>query len=193
MTSLILIPWARTNWSDEGRLAARTGLPVNDAGRQELRQWADQLRAEAITAVYGAPNETAAVTAKTLAKFLNAPCKTLDGLEEPSLGLWEGLTPAQLVHRFPKAYKQWRETPTAVCPPEGEDIQDATDRLMEVIHKLADKHADKAIGLVLGPVAKAIIRCDLENIDLERLWKKVDRQPACHRIDLAPESAPAAG
>lgn len=184
MTSLILIPWSKTDWSEQNRLAAITGLPLNEKGRQDISHWADTLENETPAMIYASKNETAVETGTLLAKLLKAKCKNIAGLEEPSLGLWEGLAAEDLSHRFPKVYRQWRDQPLSVCPPEGEPLGEAADRLSETISKLVSKHANETVGIVLGPIAMAAIRCIMENLDLDKLWDKHDDEPTWHRVDL---------
>jgi broad specificity phosphatase PhoE len=184
MTSVILIPWGKTDWSRQGRLAATTGLPLNDQGRQDVAQWADDLEGESPTIIYAGRNETAVETGTLLAKMLHAKFKALNGLEGPSLGLWEGLAVEDLGQRFPKVFRQWREQPLSICPPEGEPLSQAADRLGGRVSKLVAKHPNGTIGIVLGPIAMAAVRCIMENLDLNQLWDKHDDEPTCHRIDL---------
>ena len=189
MTTFILIPWATTNWSAQGRLAASTGLPLNEAGLDQVRLYAEDLKTADVAELFTSKNDTAVATAEALAKALHVPNKPLSDLDEPGLGLWEGLTPAELTLRYPKAYKQWRDTPTSICPPEGEDMQTVSHRLRRAIHKLSDKYDNKTVGLILGTLSMAMMRCDLENIELNKLWGKLDEEPMCHRIVYSPEGA----
>lgn len=184
MTSVILIPWGKTDWSQKGRLAVATGLPLNEEGRQDVAQWADDLEADSPAIIYASRNETAVETGTLLAKLLRVKSKSLDGLDGPSLGLWEGLAIDDLGHRFPKVFRQWREQPLSVCPPEGEPLAEAANRLGELVSKLVTKHPNETIGIVLGPIGMAAVRCIMENLDLNRLWDKYDDEPTWHRIDL---------
>ena len=43
MTSVVLIPWAETDWSSQGRLAANTPLALNQTGRRRALDWANEL------------------------------------------------------------------------------------------------------------------------------------------------------
>ena len=45
----------------------------------------------------------------------------------------------------------------------------------------------------MGPLSMAMLRCDLENIDLNNLWDKLDDEPIYHRIVYSPEGAPISG
>jgi probable phosphoglycerate mutase len=83
--------------------------------------------------------------------------------------LWEGLTEERLKARFPKAYKRWKEDPSSVCPPEGEGIEAAAERMRKALRTVQRKAERAAVGLVLGPVACAIVHCELQHGSLGRL------------------------
>jgi probable phosphoglycerate mutase len=63
------------------------------------------------------------------------PLKELDGLENLSHGLWEGMLLDDVRRKHPRVYKQWREAPAAVCPPEGETCADAYERVRKVLKR----------------------------------------------------------
>jgi broad specificity phosphatase PhoE len=177
MSSLVLIPWASTAWSESGRLAATTQLPLSDGGRAQAAEWGDQLADRVLARIYTGDEQTAKETADVIATGLKAKVKTLAGLEEQDRGLWEGLTESDLENRFPKAYKRWKADPALVCPPEGESVEAVGDRLARALRTLRRKSERSAVGVVLGPVALAVARCALEGLPLENLRDRMVDSP----------------
>lgn len=172
MGGLVLIPWARTDWSDRGRLAARIALPLNEAGVAQADGWARQIGARKLQCVFTSLEQTARETGERIAKATRTRTKTLSGIEEVSFGLWEGLTEATLKTRFPKVYKRWKEDPTAVTPPDGEPLVEAAERIAEALRRATRKAKDGMngmIGVVMGPVACAVARCTLEKVAIARV------------------------
>ncbi len=162
MTSMVLIPWGATLWSTAGRLNARTPLPLTKDGRRLAVNWANELASRELAAVYCGGEKAAVQTADVVAARSEVPRRGLDDLNEVDVGLWEGLTEMQIRDRFPRLFKRWEEQPDCVCPPDGESLAHAADRLREAIARIAHKHKNGTVGVVLGPLSFALARCSLE-------------------------------
>jgi probable phosphoglycerate mutase len=85
-------------------------------------------------------------------------------------GLWQGLLVEEIRRKQPKVYKQWQEHPETVCPPAGETLPEALLRVEETLEKLARKHRQGTIALVVPEPLAAIIRFRLEGTELGDLW-----------------------
>ncbi len=185
MSSVVLIPWAATDWTARGRLSAQTELPLNDDGRAQAETWGRQLTDRKLAWVFSSAELTSKETATAIARSGGMRLKTIGGLEEVDFGLWEGLTEDALKARFPKVYKRWKEDPTAVCPPEGEDLLRASERIRTSLKKVARKAGDAPVAVVLGPVACALARCELESRGLEEMHKLLTDQPVWYDAAIA--------
>ncbi|MFQ6048428.1 MAG: histidine phosphatase family protein [Phycisphaerae bacterium] len=180
---LILIPVGQTDWQAQGRLAGGADLPLNEAGRHEVAELADSLAGKGLSLLYASQNQTAQQTASLLAERLGVKLKSFKGLDEVDLGLWEGLTVQQLKQRYPRVYKQWAERPNAVCPPQGEQLEAASRRLVEAVRRIGLKHRDQTVGIVLGRLAMSLVRCQIDGLGLEQFWKQVDRCPTWYQVE----------
>jgi len=176
MTTLVLIPSGQTTWQEEGRMVGSADLPLSDTGRQQVTSWADQLKQLPVDILYAGTNEQITETVELLGSTLKIKGKLLDSLDEISLGLWQGLHTDQIKQRYAKAWKQWQQQPQTVCPPEGETLRQAQQRLQTAIDKILNKHHDKTIGLVLGPLALAVIRANREGSASDQIWP-LSQQP----------------
>ena len=78
-------------------------------------------------------------------------------LDEVHLGLWQGLTRAELKFRYPSAFPQWEENPLAVNAPDGEPIPDAMDRLRRGMARILRKQRGAVVALALRPMAMQIV------------------------------------
>ena len=97
--------------------------------------------------------------------------KKLDRLENLDHGLWQGLLVDEVRQKQPKVYRQWLEQPETICPPEGETIDHARERIQGVLAKLLKKHADGVIGLVVPEPLASVVRSELCHTDLGDLWR----------------------
>jgi broad specificity phosphatase PhoE len=127
--------------------------------------------------VYSSEEQTSVETAQIVAARTGAERKTVAELAEVSFGLWKGLTTEDLKRRYPKTFKKWRNDPSSVCPPEGEDMEVAYQRLDKVFHKLTNKPEGSSTGVVLGPLALALARCRVELVELARAHQMAQDEP----------------
>lgn len=163
MTSVAFVPWAQTDWGEAGRFATRTPLPINSTGVEQATQWANGLAGRELAAIYAGDEPAAQQTGAVLAERSEVKLRTVQSLQEVDLGLWEGLTPAQIEARFPKLYRRWAEDPASICPPDGESVDEAGQRLDQALRKIAGKHKGGAVAVVVGPISLAIMRSRLED------------------------------
>jgi broad specificity phosphatase PhoE len=168
---VVLIPCGTTEWDDEGRLLGRIELPLTGAGQARVAQWTEQLRASGMKRVLHASDELATQTATVVARQLAIPMKALDELAEVDLGLWTGLTEAQLKSRFGSAHRELREAPLNVIPPGGENLRAAYDRLLACIRKQLKKSGHGVVGVVLRPFSLALVRAGLAGSEPTDLWE----------------------
>ena len=193
MSDLLIIPWGRTDWGDARRLIGRTDLPLNDAGRAQVDDWAAQLLDAPPALLQYGPEEAARETARLLSRRLGLRSgRPIGDLAEMDVGLWAGLTPADVEQRFTSAYDDWRNSPESVCPPEGEPVADALRRIERAAQRSLRKHAQSRVGFVVGPMAAAALRCKLEEGAMERFWEYVDAPAAPYRLTW-PRATQAAG
>ena len=174
MTRLIVVSAAETDWAAQGRLAGDTDLPLNEAGHRQAIADGQALVEHAPDAMYSGPEEATRETGELIAHELSAKLKQVKTLRELDLGHWEGLSEQDFRERFAKVYKQWRNDPLAVSPPDGESLADAAERLVGAIDKLIRQHRDKTLVLILGRFAAAIVRCRFDDGNFASFWDHVE-------------------
>jgi probable phosphoglycerate mutase len=174
MLTILLIAAGRTEYDCQGRIQGTLDVPLSDEGRQQVRAGADQLAGEhaEITALYVGPCRSAQETADILAERLELKPKTLDKFHNLNQGLWQGMLFDEVKAKQPKVFRQWQEKPETVCPPEGETLRQARDRLKKGLARLTKKHKSGTIALVLAQPLAGILRCLL-------------RQESCQDVCLA--------
>lgn len=186
---LVLIRAGSTAWDEDARLAGRTDLPLCTAGRADADAAADTVSSLPMEVVLSAPDEGSRETAAKVASVSRAKVRAVEGLAEPDMGLWEGLQESDLRERYPTAFGRWKDDPTSVSPPEGEDYLHAETRVVDTLRaaleKLGGEHP--AVAIVLRPLALAILRAWLLDDSPARLMVVGTEVPAVewHRVDRA--------
>ncbi len=170
---VVLIPCGRTEWHEEGRLLGRVDLPVTQPGQEQYLAWAQKLAALGLGRILHGPDELSAQTAAVLARQLSAATKAVDDLVGVDIGLWAGLTEAQLKKRYASAHRELGEAPLNVVPPNGEGLSAAAKRLRTCFRKQAGKNGVAVLGVVLRPLAFVLLRCTLEGRELKDVWEEL--------------------
>jgi len=166
-----------TDWSAEQRLASRTPLPLNAEGLKQGLAWANELAGRDLSTVCCGDEPNSRRVAELVADRAEVRLRPMEELREVDVGLWEGLTPAQIEERYPRIYRRWLEDPTAASPPEAEPFADAVERIRGGLDRIIRKHRDHAVAVVLGPLALAVARCHLEHAEVSELHRFRPSQP----------------
>jgi phosphoserine phosphatase len=172
MTQILLIRPGATEYDQQGRVQGTLDIPLCEDGRQEVEALVDALRTQPIAAIYTSPNQSAQQTAEALGASLELKVKTLDKLHNLDHGLWQGMLVADVKAKQPKVYRQWQEQPETVCPPQGETISTAKERVQTALAKLLKKHkSDGVLALIAPEPLASIIRHVLRHDEWGDLWR----------------------
>jgi len=121
--------------------------------------------------IYHGPDQAAQETAALVAAHTSASTKEVDALVELSLGLWQGLLSADVAERQPRVFREWRENPQRVSPPDGETLAEASERAEALVQRLRRRHRRDAVVLVAPPLLGAVLRVVLGAGELKELWQ----------------------
>jgi probable phosphoglycerate mutase len=88
----------------------------------------------------------------------------------------------------PKVYRQWQEQPECICPPEGEMLGAARERVQAALTKLVKKHKTGVIGIVVPEPLASVVKCFLGCGELGNLWKASAECEDFEVIEVGPQS-----
>jgi probable phosphoglycerate mutase len=135
--------------------------------------------------VYSGPSQSALQTADALAAALGIKTKALDSLHNLDFGLWQGMLIAEVKAKQPKVYRQLQEQPETVCPPQGETVGAARQRVQSALAKIAKKHkSEGAVAVVVPEPLVSISRQVLRNGELGDFWQNGQGTPAWEVLDV---------
>ncbi|MCH7687458.1 MAG: histidine phosphatase family protein [Planctomycetes bacterium] len=165
MSEIVLIRPGCTDFDEQKRIQGTLDLPLNSRGQEQVQQLVEQLHDIPLEAIYTSESDPAKATAEAIGDSLAVPVKINEGLINLNQGLWQGLQVDEVRRKYPKAFKQWQESPETICPPEGETISDALIRIKKTIKKPIKRH--KVFGIVASEPLMSLISCLIENREME--------------------------
>jgi len=187
MVKIILIRPGSTDYDQQRRIQGTLDVPLNEQGSAEVASLIDALRPLKLAAVYAPGCQPAQATAKAIAEAFDVKFKRLDRMRNVDHGLWQGMLIDEVRLKQPKVYRQWQERPRYICPPEGEMLDHATDRVRACLTKLLKRHKSGAIGLVVSEPLASLVRCLLNHDELGDLWKASSEHGPWEILEVEPE------
>jgi probable phosphoglycerate mutase len=171
MVQIVLIRPGSTDYDQQGRILGTLDVPLNAQGADEVKRIIEGVRPLGITTIYRAPCQSAEQTATALGEALGVKLKEIEALRNIDLGLWQGMLVEDVKHKQPKVFRQWREQPGTICPPEGEMLSEVQARIQIALTKILKKHKEGAIALVIPEPLASIVRGYLSHCDVGDFWK----------------------
>jgi broad specificity phosphatase PhoE len=160
-TRFLLVRHGETGLNHEGRWqGSGSNPPLNDRGRLQARELASWLVGRPVAALYTSPQRRARETAVILGECLGLELRVVDALHELDHGEWEGKTHAEVLARWPEAYRAYEAAPWDTPRPGGESYEELGKRLWPALEKLADLHRGGEIVTVThgGPIRLVLSR-----------------------------------
>ncbi len=171
MIEVLLIRPGSTTFDQEGRIKGSLDIPLSPQGEAQAEELSQNLAQVKLDCLYVAPCESALKSAERIGERNFCKQKTLDCLRNLDHGLWQGKLLSEVRRLQPKVYRQFQEHPTDVCPPGGETVQNAFDRIQSMLNKLRKKHEGGRIGLLVPQPMASIVKFALVGGSIGDLWK----------------------
>ncbi len=174
MSRFYVLKTGQTVFDTQDRIESAGGSALTDEGAAAVRQAAVEMAGKDIDVIYSSEGEAEHQSAQEAGKLLQLKVRAAPDLHELDYGLWQGLTLSEIRRRQPKVYRQWIEAPMTVCPPGGETLADAQQRICKTLKGILKRHKDETPLVVLRPVATGLVRCALERKDTETIWQQME-------------------
>lgn len=172
MGTLFLARSGTTDFDEQDRIVGNLDIPVNVRGQAEITELGRELAGQEVDTVYATDSESARESARFLGEKLDARVRILEDLKNQDFGLWQGLQLEELRRKHPRVFKQWEESPCAICPPEGEMIEAVMDRVRKGLKPVLKRCQQHNVVLVAPDPLRLVIRCYLSRANLDQIWEQ---------------------
>ncbi len=181
MSQVILIRPGATLYDEQNRVQGILDIPLSERGHGQVvrlaQEISESLGESSLAALYSGPGENVTRTAEIVGKVVGIRPKRINEFRNLDQGLWQGLQIDEIKRRNTRLFRQWIDDPATICPPQGETVERAMDRIKAAFRPLIRRHQDEAIGLVVGePLARLVacyLRCE-PRVQLDDRWSCCD-------------------
>jgi len=126
--TVTLVRHGQTASSARMAYSGRSDIPLTDAGREQARHAAQQLKTAGVDAVIASPLIRARDTAQAIVDATGAPLTVDERLTEVDYGPFEGLDRAGAREQIGAPFHAWRADPFGAPVPGMEPLEDALAR-----------------------------------------------------------------
>ena len=189
MLEIVLIRPGCTDYDLQGRIQGNLDVPLNEQGTTEAARIVEEVRGLGIEVVYASDCEPALEAGRMLAEALEVKLKKLDRMQNLNHGLWQGMLVEEVRIKQPKVYRQWQEHPENVCPPEGEMLSSAIERVEAAMTRLLKRHKEGVIAVVVREPMATLVRRFINHDELGDLWKTLEEHGRWQVLTVNPAPA----
>ncbi len=184
MTLRRLVLWrhGETDYNASGRMQGQLDSVLTDVGRNQARFAVPALARFSPDVVVASDLKRATDTATIFTEASGVPLRFDKRLRETNLGLWQGMTGAEVDEQWPGARQVW-QTDSTWTPPGGEARVEVAARAYEVVADLDESDEDTAVLCAHGGLITALTGHLLELP--VAIWAKLGGIGNCHWVVLA--------
>jgi len=149
LTHITAIRHGETEWNATRRVQGHTDIGLSDAGRDQAARVARALAGrERIDAIYSSDLARAFDTAVVIGAAVDVAVRAEPSLRERNFGRAEGLTFDEFSRRWPEDAEHWRKRDPHWSSDGGESLQQLSERITGVAHRLGAQHLGQHIVVV---------------------------------------------
>ncbi len=170
---LIVVRHGETCWNSEQRWQGHCDSDLTPLGRKQASAIGERLASVSFEALYSSDLPRAMGTAAAIAERAARQIIPEPRLRERKLGIFEGLTLAEIKQRYPQHASDFRSGDPDWAMPEGESLRQRHERAIACLTELAARHNGKRIVAVThGGVLDSVIRhCLGLTLEQPRHWR----------------------
>jgi broad specificity phosphatase PhoE len=176
LSRVLLVRPGATDFDEQGRMKGCLDMPLSQHGVQQAKAMAKELADVRVKTIYCSPCESARETARRLADQQRAmgydtKVKVIEAFRNLDHGLWHGKLIDEVRRNHPRVYRQGADRPEDFCPPGGEPVAEAKQRVAKALRKCLKKGRDEMIAMIIPEPMATVVQCLLSGEGLTSVWK----------------------
>jgi len=170
---IILVRAGATELDAQGRITGALDVPMCVEAKEHIKRSAAQLSFFSIDMIYTAACDSAQQTAKMLADNRKLKIKVSPVLSNLDCGLWHGKRIDEIKQTQPRLFRKWAEMVDEGCPPDGETLAHARDRVTQFLTRIQKKHPSGTIAVVAPQPLLSVIRNCIDPDAEPQPWTRI--------------------
>jgi broad specificity phosphatase PhoE len=167
---VIFIRSGETDWNNSGRWQGWVASPLNEHGVRQAAALGRFVRHMGLSALHTSDLQRALQTAEQLAQYLDFAPTPDPRLRERDVGLWQGLTIAEMEAWYPEEFQQLRADRENFRVPGGESRGDVRLRMKTAFDDYIAQDVGETIAILSHTAAiTVLIESVIPNEDLSHL------------------------
>lgn len=142
MTNIYLIRHCESEGNACRRTQAQSDALVTAKGYLQNEMLRRRFQNVPIDAIYSSDAFRSVMTVEPIAKERKLPIRVRIQLRELTTGVWEDMAWGNIAAEYPRAYKDWEEHPWENTTPGASSFQQAADRLIFTVRRIAREVGD---------------------------------------------------
>jgi broad specificity phosphatase PhoE len=183
--TLVVIRSGMTTYDMHGRIRGTLEVPLCEQGIEEAEQIANELLLEPPDVLATSADPPSYETARIIGRRNGLDPRSLSGLSNIDLGLWQGSLVDDIRSRQPRLYRLWKTNPWTIAPPKGETLDMACRRVEAVLERLLRKVAPKRVAVVLPDPLDRVARWLAMGQPIGNLWQRPSQESGIVTVALA--------
>jgi broad specificity phosphatase PhoE len=176
MTTLLLARHGETDWNRDGRWQGHSNTRLNEEGRRQARELAEQL--DGVDVVYSSDLARARETAEIVAGRLGLEVRADRRLRERGFGAWEGLTFEEIERDFGDALGRW-QTGEGFGADDAEPFEAFAARIHAFLDEVLRAHPDENVLVIAHGGSIRVIHALANGLDYVRDHRTIPAVANC--------------
>jgi len=186
-TQLLAVRHGETEWNTQGRFQGHLDSVLNAEGLSQARALGRRLARERFDLLLSSDLGRALQTASAVAECTGHEILLEPRLRERRMGLFEGLTPAEIELRYPGEYARFHQGDPDYVIPGGESARQLFERGVACFTDLARRHAGLTLVTITHGGVLAVLYRKAKTMPLEAprdfSLHNASINRFCHRMD----------
>jgi alpha-ribazole phosphatase len=180
-TRIYLIRHGEVEGAEIPRYNGHADVPLSERGIGQYHQLKEGLAAMRIRACYTSDLSRCAVGADLIGSRLGLTPIRERNLRELDIGIWEGKSWAELMEEYPEEWRARLDDIVNYRAPQGESLQDLSNRVMPVIKGIASRHPGEEVLVVAHGGTNRVILLNAIGAPLSSLFS-IEQDYCCVNI-----------
>ncbi len=128
--------------------AGRSPERLTEKGMCQAREVSDKLKEYEVDAIYSSPIQRALQTAQIINEKKGLDLRVEDAFRELEMGLWEGMSEADIERQYPDEWSIWNNRPAELKLADRETLDDLQQRVLAGVRNISPEMAGQNIVIV---------------------------------------------